>query len=141
MKPGKHTFLGEALDIEAERKRIKTENDRIPWDDPDLEDFFGYDLKADEACFDAESRQIYKKRIKTAVLNVLIDADENDTGPIQTDEIRKRLNLSADISDAEILEALENLQNEDRVWHVPNGKGWVLTPHGVGWAKLTAETT
>ena len=114
----------------------RNENYDIPLDDPSLEDFFGYDLKADEERFDAKMRQVYKERIKLMVLKVLIKAHESDTGPIQPDEIRKRFDFSANPSDTEILEVLDNLQNEDWICQVPKGKGWQLTGQGQEWVKL-----
>lgn len=49
---GKYVFVPEKLDADSERERVKAENDSISFDDPSLEDFFGYNLKADEARFD-----------------------------------------------------------------------------------------
>ncbi|MXY99789.1 hypothetical protein F4Y93_03750 [Candidatus Poribacteria bacterium] len=70
------------------------------------------------------------------VLNVLIDAYESDTDPIQPDEIRKRSHYPMRPSETEILEALNDLQKEDWGWSAPKGKGWKLTVQGNEWVKL-----
>ena len=61
-KAGKYVFVPEKLDADSERERMKAENDSISFDDPSLEDFFGYNLRADEARFDAENRRLHKNR-------------------------------------------------------------------------------
>ena len=131
MKSSKYIFVPEELDIDTERERMKNENDRIPLDDPSLVDFFGYDLKADEERFDAESRQIYKDRIKLMVLKFLTKAHESGAGPIQHLKIWEEVDLS--VPEAEILEALDCLQSEGWVRHV--AKGWLLTEQSADWVK------